>query len=59
MTERSTRQQHKRKKVLTGWKVNDIQGDNHLNLMIYEVIEIVEGKKLKNQKQADIRDFLK
>ena len=37
----------------------EIHGDNHLNMIVNEVKGRVEGMKSKNQKQSDIRDFLK
>ena len=37
----------------------EVNGSDHLNLIFNELIENVEQRKLKNQKQSDIRSFLR
>ena len=37
----------------------EVNGNDHLNMIFNELIDIVEQMTLKNQKQSDIRSFFK
>ena len=37
----------------------EVNGSDHLNMIFNELIKNVEQMKLKNQKQSDIRRFLR
>ena len=37
----------------------EVNGSDHLNMIFIELIKNVEQMKLKNQKQSDIRRFLR
>ena len=39
-------------------KLKKINGSDHLNMILNEIIENMEEMKLKNQKQSDVRSLL-
>ena len=39
------------------WKIIEINGSEHLNMIFNDLIAKMEQMKLKNQKQSDIRSF--